>query len=187
MTNQTGIAKRMREPWLLAKLMRLAEVLILAAAIIALWSVWRPGPISLTLFMVVAQSLIVGGVVLYVIVTLIRFKRRHGVSRIHFAAGETIFQQGDAGDFLYIITRGEVAVIREEPEQGPKMIAKLGPGEYFGEMALLSNAPRTATVRTLTSVDAVMIERLDFTTLYTYLPDLQRNIDEVILKRQTSS
>jgi len=54
-------------------------------------------------------------------------------------------------------------------------------------MALLSNAPRTATVRTLTSVDAVMIERLDFTTLYTYLPDLQRNIDEVILKRQTSS
>lgn len=187
MTSETRIAKRMREPWLLPKLMRVAEVLILAAAIIALWSVLQPGPISLTLFMVVAQGLIVGGVVLYVVVTLIRFKRRHGVSRVHFAAGETIFQQGEAGDFLYIITSGEVAVIQEEPEQGPKMIAKLGPGEYFGEMALLNDTPRIATVRTLTSVDAVMIERLDFTTLYTYLPDLQSNVDEVILKRQTSS
>jgi CRP-like cAMP-binding protein len=167
--------------------MRVAEGLMLAAAVIALWSVLRPGPISLTLFMVMAQSFIVIGVVLYVSATLIRFKRRHGVSRVHFAAGETIFQQGDAGDFLYIITRGEVAVIREEPDQGPKMIAKLGPGEYVGEMALVNNAPRSATVRTLTSVDAVSIERLDFTALYTYLPDLQRNVDEVILKRQIPS
>ncbi|MDH3598943.1 MAG: cyclic nucleotide-binding domain-containing protein [Candidatus Tectomicrobia bacterium] len=187
MTRRTQIAKRMREPWLLSKLMRVAEVLILAAAVIALWSVLRPGPISLTLFMVAAQGLIIVVVALYVLVTLIRFKRRHGVSRVHFAAGETVFQQGDAGDFLYIITHGEVAVIREEPEQGPKMIAKLGPGDYFGEMALVHHAPRSATVRTMTSVDAVMIERLDFTTLYTYLPDLQRNVDEVILKRQTSS
>ena len=65
--------------------------------------------------------------------------------------------------------------------------ARLGPGEYFGEMALVNDDPRIATVRTLTSVDAVMIERLDFTTLYTYLPDLQRNVDEIILTRQTSS
>jgi CRP-like cAMP-binding protein len=54
-------------------------------------------------------------------------------------------------------------------------------------MALVNNAPRSATVRTLTSVDAVSIERLDFTALYTYLPDLQRNVDEVILKRQIPS
>jgi CRP-like cAMP-binding protein len=113
-------------------------------------------------------------------VTLIHFKRRHGVAQLHFAAGETVFRQGDPGDFIYTIIKGEVAVMREDPEQGETMLSKLGPGEYFGEMALVSDAPRNATVRTLTPVDVVTMERMDFTTLYTYLPALRRSVEEVI-------
>ena len=70
--------------------------------------------------------------------------------------------------------------MREDPELGETMVNKLGPGEYFGEMALVSDAPRNATVRTLTPVDVVTMERMDFTTLYTYLPDLRRSVEEVI-------
>ncbi|MDH3605301.1 MAG: cyclic nucleotide-binding domain-containing protein [Candidatus Tectomicrobia bacterium] len=174
------IARRMREPYVLPRIMRVAEVCIILAAGIASASVLNPGPISLTLFFVFGQGLIVLGVVLYLIVTLINFKRRHGVSRLHFAAGETVFHQGDPGDFIYTIINGEVAVMREDPEQGETMLNKLGPGEYFGEMALVSDAPRNATVRTLTPVDVVTMERMDFTTLYTYLPDLRRSVEDVI-------
>lgn len=187
MTRESRIGRRIREPWLPPKLMRLAEVLILISAVIALLSVIRSGPISLTLFMVVSQSLIVVGVILYIIVSVVNYERRHGVSYVHYPAGETVFKQGEPGDFLYIITSGEVAIVREEPGQEPTMIAKLGPGEYFGEMALVSDAPRTATARTLTPMDAATVEQADFTSLYTNLPDLRRIVDDVMKQRHTTA
>ena len=51
------------------------------------------------------------------------------------------------GDLVYTIVRGEVEVIREEADGAERLLSKMGPGEYFGEMALISDAPRTATVR----------------------------------------
>jgi hypothetical protein len=180
MNMTSTITRRMREPYMLPRIMRVAEVCIIFAAGIASVSVLSPGPISLTLFFIFGQGLIVLGVVLYLIVTLINFKRRHGVAQLHYAAGETVFRQGDPGDFIYTIVNGEVAVMREDPERGETMLNKLGPGEYFGEMALVSDAPRNATVRTLTPVDVVTMERMDFTTLYTYLPALRRSVEDVI-------
>lgn len=177
-TNQ--LSQRLLEPRLLRTLIRVAEVLILIAAVIALISVLNPGPISLSLFMLVAQGLIVTGVGLYVIAAVAQFKRRHGMSRIHFAAGETVFQEGDVGDYLYLIIEGEVEVFREGPDQTEIVLNRLGAGEYFGEMALVSNAPRNATIRTLTPVDAVTMERMDFTTLNMYLPELKQNVEQVI-------
>ena len=67
------------------------------------------------------------------------------------------------------------------------MLARLGPGEYFGEMALVSDAPRTATVRTVTPVEAVAMARVDFTTLYAYLPDLRRSLDKILEQRRSGS
>jgi hypothetical protein len=100
----------MREPYMLPRIMRVAEVCIIFAAGIASVSVLSPGPISLTLFFIFGQGLIVLGVVLYLIVTLINFKRRHGVAQLHYAAGETVFRQGDPGDFIYTIVNGEGTV-----------------------------------------------------------------------------
>lgn len=181
------IAMRLREPWRLPIIMRVAEILILLAAILALLSVLDPGPINLTLFLVAGQGLIVIGVILYLIVTFINFKRRHGVSHLHFAPGEVVFRQGDPGNFIYTIINGEVEVIREDPELGETTIARLGSGEYFGEMALISDAPRMATVRTLTPVDAVSMGRSDFSTLYMYLPALNQSVDNVMKQRRTAS
>jgi CRP-like cAMP-binding protein len=63
------------------------------------------------------------------------------------AAGTKIFQHGDAGDKLYLILEGRVRISREVPGMGEEALAILGPGQVFGEMALLDDSPRSADVR----------------------------------------
>jgi len=63
------------------------------------------------------------------------------------ALGTKIFQHGDAGDKLYLILEGKVPLSREVPGMGEEALAVLGPGEVFGEMALLDESPRSADAR----------------------------------------
>jgi hypothetical protein len=70
-----------------------------------------------------------------------------------FGAGETIFAQGDRGDGFYAVQEGEVDILVDG-----ERVRTLGPGGYFGEIALLRDVPRTATVRALS---AVHLQRLD--------------------------
>jgi Cyclic nucleotide-binding domain/Major Facilitator Superfamily len=73
------------------------------------------------------------------------------------AAGETVFSQGDDGDDFYVIEDGEVEVLKDgEP------VTTLGPGSCFGEIALLRDVPRTATIRTLSPVRLQRLERTRF-------------------------
>ena len=61
--------------------------------------------------------------------------------------GTKIFQHGDAGDKLYLILDGKVRISREVPGMGEEALAVLGPGQMFGEMALLDESPRSADAR----------------------------------------
>ena len=61
--------------------------------------------------------------------------------------GTRIFQYGDPGDKLFIILSGKVRISREVAGMGEEALAVLGPGEVFGEMALLDEAPRSADAR----------------------------------------
>jgi len=82
--------------------------------------------------------------------------------------GEILFRAGDPGDALFIVARGNVAVLVDavSGEGGAEhKLAELGPGQAFGEMALLSGGPRTATVRSLGEVDLLEIDRADFEQL----------------------
>jgi len=63
------------------------------------------------------------------------------------AAGTKIFEHGDAGDKLYLILDGRVRISREVPGMGEEALAVLGPGEVFGEMALLDESSRSADAR----------------------------------------
>ncbi len=61
-----------------------------------------------------------------------------------YAKGTVLFCAGDLGDRLYVIVSGRVRISREVPGMGEEALAILGPGEYFGEMALIDAAPRSA-------------------------------------------
>lgn len=63
------------------------------------------------------------------------------------ATGTKIFQHGDAGDKLYLILDGKVRISRDVPGMGEEALAVLGPGQVFGEMALLDESPRSADAR----------------------------------------
>jgi CRP-like cAMP-binding protein len=63
------------------------------------------------------------------------------------ALGTKIFQHGDAGDKLYLILEGKVRISREVPGMGEEALAVLGPGQMFGEMALLDESSRSADAR----------------------------------------
>jgi Cyclic nucleotide-binding domain/Major Facilitator Superfamily len=68
--------------------------------------------------------------------------------------GQTVFEQGDEGDEFYVVEEGEVEV-RKDGER----VATLGPGGYFGEIALLRDVPRTASIRTLGPARLLGLER----------------------------
>ncbi|MBX5483600.1 MAG: cyclic nucleotide-binding domain-containing protein, partial [Myxococcaceae bacterium] len=63
-----------------------------------------------------------------------------------YGMGERIIAQGSVGDAFYVVCEGAVRVVREEPDGALRELARLGDGAFFGEMALLSGAPRSASV-----------------------------------------
>jgi CRP-like cAMP-binding protein len=79
-----------------------------------------------------------------------------------FPPGSRIVVQGEAGDRFYAIRSGEVVVERELDSGVRKEVARLGPGDCFGETALLERTPRTATVRALGEVSALVLSQQDF-------------------------
>lgn len=114
----------------------------------------------------------------------IKTERTPGIGRAHFEAGETIFRQGDRGDRLYIVVDGDVEVVKAEPgEQGETVLARLGPGECFGEMALVSDNLRMATVRSCTSVNVLTLDRDAFQSLFAHLPPLRGLFQQLIEQR----
>jgi CRP-like cAMP-binding protein len=74
-----------------------------------------------------------------------------------FARGAVIMRQGDPSDALHVITRGRVRVERDQAGGSPVVLAELGAGEVIGEMGLLDNAPRSATVTALDDTETLEI------------------------------
>jgi len=77
-----------------------------------------------------------------------------------FAAGETIFAEGDIGNVMYIVVDGEVDVVYDRDRS-----VRLGVGESFGEMALIDKRPRSATVKAATDVALARINQAEFLIL----------------------
>jgi MFS family permease len=91
-----------------------------------------------------------------------------GIERVQVPAGEDVVRQGETGDHFYVVAEGELGVSVDGAE-----IATLHDGDYFGEIALLRDVPRTATVRTRRDSTLLALERDDFLTAVNgYAPSL---------------
>jgi NADH dehydrogenase len=100
-----------------------------------------------------------------------------------FEAGETIVRKGEVGDRMYLVTEGEVEVVTEDSDGRKLVVATLGAGEYFGEMALLSKQPRSATVRGRTKGTLVSVKRGEFAALLSYFPELSQRFERLAEQR----
>ena len=79
-----------------------------------------------------------------------------------YPAGEVIIREGEIGDKFFILERGKATVWRLDGNQVEQKIDEKGPGQYFGEVALVSSAPRNATVRAETPVSTLTLDYSDF-------------------------
>jgi NADH dehydrogenase len=99
--------------------------------------------------------------------TKFEIRRTEALAASHYRAGDCLVREGERGDTFFVLQRGRVEVVRADAAapRGEQKLAEKGPGESFGEAALLNDAPRNATVRALTAVDVLTFRRSDFQKL----------------------
>ncbi|HEU5203811.1 MAG TPA: MFS transporter [Candidatus Limnocylindrales bacterium] len=95
-----------------------------------------------------------------------------------FIAGDELIHEGDAGDRYYLIQRGRVLVT-----QGGQPVREQGPGDSFGEIALLRDVPRTASVRALEPVETLTLSRDDFLDTMCGQTASRRIADAIVMER----
>src|SRR5262245_27318783 len=78
-----------------------------------------------------------------------------------YKAGETICREGEPGGNLYVIESGQVAIEKKSfsPESSSKVVARLSPGDFFGEMAFLQGLPHSATVSAQQETVLILLSR----------------------------
>ena len=99
-------------------------------------------------------------------------------TRLDEAAGTQLTKEGQVGNEFIIVLEGEIEIRR-----GGEVVATRGPGSYVGEIALLDNRPRTATVVAKTPVVIEVIGRREFRTLLADAPELQEEIMSTMAQR----
>jgi CRP-like cAMP-binding protein len=89
-----------------------------------------------------------------------------------FQPGEVVFKEGDEGSTCYIVRSGRARAIREHPDGRSITLAHFGPGDIFGEMAMLDGERRSATVETTEGTEAIAILSTDMHRLLREYPDI---------------
>jgi len=107
--------------------------------------------------------------------------------RLTFEPGQIIIRQGDSGDKFYLITRGEVEVVKELGNQ-ESLLARLGSGQFFGEIELIYGRKRSATVRAgAGGVEVVAINKATFDKLRATSPETSDEISRIVDSRRLAA
>lgn len=128
----------------------------------------RSGPECLAALQAIPLFAGLGLPAITLLATAVTFSKRE--------VGEHIIGQGELGESLYIILSGEVEVVRENELGKSLRLARLGAGEYFGEMSLIDDKPRSASVDTLEKVELMHIAKAGFEDLMAAEPGITREI-----------
>lgn len=99
------------------------------------------------------------------------------------AAGEVIIKENDQAAGFFIITSGKVEVIRGDGTSQAEVLNSLGPGDFFGEMALFEGFPRVATVKAVEDTELMAMTRWDFTAEMKNHPQIAVSMLPVLVKR----
>jgi CRP-like cAMP-binding protein len=106
--------------------------------------------------------------------------------RIMYEAGQTLFHQGDEGDAAFVIIEGQADILVNSP-QGPVSVAQVERSSIVGEVAVLCDVPRTATVNAITRLDTLRITKAQFLDLLTEFPELTIEIMKTLAVRLTKT
>ena len=105
-------------------------------------------------------------------------------TRASFKPGQELFHQGDEGDAAYLILSGEAVVVADTPS-GEVPVATVGQNAIIGEIAILCEVPRTATVRAASQLETLKIEKEHFLRLIREFPDMSVEIMRELGQRLT--
>lgn len=100
-----------------------------------------------------------------------------------FRAGEVIFHRDDPGQVLYVIRQGKVKIYITSPDGQEVSLAVFGPGEYFGELALLDGQPRSASAVAIEPAETFALQRTDFINAVMHHPRIAVQVMHVLSRR----
>jgi CRP/FNR family transcriptional regulator len=108
---------------------------------------------------------------------------RAGVVEVQFARGDRLFDEGDAGDRLYVILDGKIKLTRAAADGRENLLSVLGPGEMFGELSLFDPRPRTASAVAVTDTRLAALAHDSLRTWLTGRPDVGMHLLRALAQR----
>jgi len=100
-----------------------------------------------------------------------------------FEAGEVVFREGDSSDTCYVVRRGHARATRHHPDGRTITLARFGPGDIFGELAMFEDERRSATVEAIEPTDVVAVLGPDMRALMTEHPEISTRLVVALAKR----
>jgi hypothetical protein len=173
-------------PGLMRGLVVVAQILALVALVFGLQFLWNTSGGTLFLFATIGPLLVGAGAIIVAGVLFYTFRKRHSLFEFEtFEPGSIIFHQGEEAQCAYFIRSGEVEVLQGAGAD-QKVVATLSSGQYFGEMALIHNAPLNATVRARTKSTVAVLGKQNFAIMLNLLPSAQGDIMKTVNERAMS-
>jgi len=100
-----------------------------------------------------------------------------------YGPGDVIVREGRVGAALFVVISGNVEVIKGMTGADPEVVAKLGVGDFFGEIAVMKHVPRSASVRALSETKCLVIRRLDLESYIERYPNIASKVELALFTR----
>lgn len=100
-----------------------------------------------------------------------------------YPPGETVIKEGEPGETMYLIIKGEVSVIKRHEKENEIELDRIGSGDYFGEMALFEDAVRSATIRTQEASRLLVLHKREFAEIVREYPQIALHICKELMGR----
>ncbi len=109
--------------------------------------------------------------------------KRKPAGPVHVKAGQFIATEGDSGSEMYVIEEGQVEILKQTPGGQPRVLRVLGPGEFFGELAILAHLPRNSSARAVTDCNLLAIDEATFDQMLRQFPDVAVRMLQALARR----